>query len=314
MSHHAKRFIRSDEGMVVPIFAIGALPLISIVVSGLNLGLQTAKLADVNTVAETACSRATSAYFAAAPDTDRRDAAQIVLDQMLPATGVDLTNGSATASVRPNGVHVQINGELPALQTGLLGDLPVAVSLACDRVSGASSIIFFEDFENPTVASRGYTRWFVDPYFPNWNLIDGAGLQILEDGIAPGMNAYDGRQFAELAASTSRGGLPGEPKHSIISRTVNLAPGRYRLSYYYHANHTNLAPADQVINVYVDPDDGSPLMSNLAMSQNDATGWEQQIYEFDVGTAQDYRFTFAPQGSSQAFGGYLDAISLERVP
>lgn len=150
-------------------------------------------------------------------------------------------------------------------------------------------------FETPVVGSN---TW--DTFYGNvggWQTGDN-GLEI-RNNVAGA--AYDGVQFAELDTTANS---------SIYQTFDNLAAGKtYQLSFAYSPRE-NVAEASNGIDVMWN---GSSVTS-LTQSGIGNNGNVWMVYTFDVTATGKDILGFDASGTSDSYGGSLDAVSLSAVP
>lgn len=307
--------INDRDGVLAVFVAIGAFPLAGSLVAAIDLGLQGSGHTEIQDIVQTACSRATAPTFYAAPAADREAAAQAVLDRLLPTTLLEITSATYTAADTGSGLTIQIDGDLRSITGGLASATDVSLSVNCDENRPpTSNIVFYDGFETPDVRDSGFYGWYVEPNLPNWRLIDGPGAQINRDP-ATDPSTFEGNQRIELDSDRNRGALPSSTTNTSIGRPVFLTPARYRLTYAFQRHAIALRASNSEVNVYLDPDDGSPLKVNeINRSATMNKNWINEAVEFDIATAGDYLLIFSAGGISLGFGGNIDAVQLERLP
>lgn len=189
----------------------------------------------------------------------------------------------------------------------------LSVAMLSAVFAGASvqaGTIFSDSFESPSVSS-----WKIFQSVGDWITSAGAGIEIQSSGTIAGVDAYDGNQYVELDSDSSNGGLSAST-NSAMTRTLDLTSGTYRLEWYYQPRTNTLG--DNVINVYLaGASEGlfDHLLSSAESTLNAAWGWLYQSVDFTVdGTDNLYALSFAAGGIENELGGFVDQISLSRVP
>lgn len=178
--------------------------------------------------------------------------------------------------------------------------------------SGAAAAPLFTDsFEEP----QNSRNWQVYQSFSDWDATDGAGIEIQTNGAVSGVATPFGDQYVELDSDTDRGGISA-PTNSAMTREETLARGMYEIVFHYlpRTGSSN----DNTIKFFVDGD-SQALMTNVVGTvdgiRTPTTQWQETTFQFFVdGTDNDYGLTFAAAGNSNEFGGFIDNVSLTRVP
>ena len=317
MTVSLQRFCSDNRAVVSVIVALALFPVGGAVVGSVSLGMQAIDQSGVRSVVATACSRVTSSVHLRSPGHVRERAAQAVLDRQLPLTALDMSNAAYAVTDTRDGLIINVDGSIPSLTPGILGDGHISIAVNCDGgaapASGAGTVLFYEGFERPSVLESGHYRWYVEPNLPDWLLIEGPGTQMVRPDTSETILAYEGSQFGELDSDTARGAILAPTTNSSIARTIPLSPGSYRLSYYYHPHPAASSPADQEVAVYIDPATGPGGYSNQVQSSSTGSGWTRKQVDFDVDCSSDFRFSFAAKGDPNRAGGYIDAIKLEAL-
>jgi len=143
------------------------------------------------------------------------------------------------------------------------------------------------DFENPTQNPGTYTIY---TSFPGWTT-SGFGVE-LRNNLAG--QAYQGKNFVELDTT----------RNSFISQVVTTTPAQaYSLSFAY-SPRANVPASSNGIEAFWN---GSPL----GFFTGTTFGWT--LYTFSVfGTGSD-TLRFEALGTSDSYGGSLDAVSIATV-
>ena len=175
----------------------------------------------------------------------------------------------------------------------------------------SAGLIFSDSFENPVNAQN----WQVYQSFGNWTASAGAGIEVQTSGTVSGVSAYDGNQYVELDSDTDRGGVSA-PTNSAMTRTMNLVAGSYEVVFQYLPRTST--ENDNNIEVYVDGASQS-LMTNMigdvAGTRPPITDWQEVSFGFSVdGTDNLYGLTFGAAGQGNELGGFVDAVSVTKVP
>lgn len=135
--------------------------------------------------------------------------------------------------------------------------------------------------------------WSVYSTIPGWRTVSGAGIEIRNDIVG---SAFEGRNFVELDSDDN----------SAMSQLVTTHAGqRYTLDFEYSARE-GVPVSSTPIDVFWN---GSPL-ARVALDGRSQGGNQWHAYGFSVlGTGRD-TLTFAAGGTSDSWGGSLDAVSL----
>lgn len=170
--------------------------------------------------------------------------------------------------------------------------------------------VFSDSFESPEI-----NGWKVFQDVGGWITSAGAGIEIQSNGTLAGVNAYDGNQYVELDSDSGNGGLSSST-NSAMTRTLDLTSGTYRLEWYYRPRTNTFG--DNIINVYL-AGASEGLFDHLIASSNStfeaASGWLHQSVDFTVDGADNlYALSFAAGGIENELGGFVDQVSLSRVP
>lgn len=187
----------------------------------------------------------------------------------------------------------------------------LATAIAGFAAPASASMIFTDSFENP----ENTQDWQVYQTFDNWSATDGAGIEVQTTGTVSGVSAHDGDQYVELDSDTERGGT-NNGTNSSMTRRVNLAAGLYEVVFQYLPRTDT--ENDNIVEVYLDGASES-LKTNLVGTANGTrppiNDWIEQSFQFTVdGTDNLYGLTFAAAGTENEFGGFVDSVSLNRVP
>lgn len=194
--------------------------------------------------------------------------------------------------------------------------LATASALAVAAMVGSASaatLYFSDDFESP----NNTQSWQVYQTFGEWETTSGSGIEIQVTGAVTGVSANSGDQYVELDSDNERGGLPGQPKNSSMTTELNLIAGNYIVEWYYQPR--TATPNDNKIGVYLAGASQGTFFATLLGSENSVrtaiTDWVKVTYEFYVdGKDNDYLLTFRAEGISNELGGYIDDVSVSRVP
>ena len=169
----------------------------------------------------------------------------------------------------------------------------VALSLSQTGVAWANLVIN-GSFEDPNIATGAYS---ILANIPGWSTTFGGGIEI-QDHVAG--SPFLGAQHVELD-STRNSGMA-----QSIATTVGAT---YRLSVAYSAR-PGIAAADNSIQVFFN----NVLVDTLAASGANLQDTLWQVFNYDVtGAVGTSVLEFRAAGTSNSYGGYLDAIRLEAV-
>jgi hypothetical protein len=189
-----------------------------------------------------------------------------------------------------------------------------ATLLAATMTAGAASattVYFSDNFENPVNTQN----WQVYQNFANWSTTEGTGIEVQTSGTV--VNARSGNQYVELDSDTERGGGAGPITNSAMTTRLNLIAGTYLVEWYYQPRTNRVG--DNTISVYIaGASDGlfdDPAIGSISTVRNAMTDWVKVIYEFTVsGTDNMYALTFRAEGTSNELGGFIEDVSVSRVP
>lgn len=151
-------------------------------------------------------------------------------------------------------------------------------------------------FEDDPVLNSG--QWTVRNGIAGWTTVSGPGIEI-QNNVAG--SSWDGDQHVELDSH----------KNSAMEQIVDTLLGQqYALSFYY-SPRPGVAEESNGIDVYW----GGDLLSSptIAGTTSGNTFWTQYNYFFD-GTGTSTSLMFSAAGTSDSFGGYIDAVSLTTAP
>jgi hypothetical protein len=151
-----------------------------------------------------------------------------------------------------------------------------------------AAIILFSDFESissPTLTRQRYANFSAAE---GWTGGTG-GIEIQTRNVAG--KAFSGNSFVELDTFANS------------SMFVDVAPGRYQLSYYY-APRPGIAAASNGIELLLNGN----LLDTVTGTGGAGTLWQQRNIDFRARTGGI--LSFAATGKSDGLGGYLDSITL----
>lgn len=192
--------------------------------------------------------------------------------------------------------------------------IALATGLLAYTVPGQAAQIFTDSFEDP----QNTRNWQVYQSFDNWTATSGSGIEVQQSGTVGGVSAHDGNQYVELDSDTQRNEATNPPTNtnSSMTRRVTLGAGSYALSFYYLPRTST--ENDNKIEVFVDGQ-SETLQTNMIGSISDTrppvNDWMPVSYRFSVdGSDNDYGITFAAAGIENELGGFVDSVSLNKVP
>jgi hypothetical protein len=151
-------------------------------------------------------------------------------------------------------------------------------------------VVLFSDFESitsPELARRGYATL---ASAGGWTGARG-GIEVQTNNVAG--RAFSGRNLVELDTNANS------------AMWLDLAPGRYTVSYWY-SPRPNVAAGSNIITLSA----GDQLLDTVSGSGGPQTKWVQRLVDFRT---RGDRLTFAAAGRSDSFGGYLDDITISRA-
>jgi hypothetical protein len=166
---------------------------------------------------------------------------------------------------------------------------PVAALLPLLLAHPASAaIILSSDFDSLTSAALTKQRYGQFATAEGWTG-GKAGIEIQTRNVAG--KAFSGNSFVELDTFANS------------SMFVNLAPGRYQISYYY-SPRPGIAAASNGIELLLNGN----LLDSVTGTGGAGTLWQQRNVDFSARTGGI--LAFAATGKSDGLGGYLDSISI----
>jgi hypothetical protein len=166
---------------------------------------------------------------------------------------------------------------------------PVAALLPLLLAHPASAaIILSSDFDSLTSAALTRQRYGQFATAQGWTG-GKAGIEIQTRNVAG--KAFSGNSFVELDTFANS------------SMFVDLAPGRYQISYYY-SPRPGIAAASNGIDLLLNGN----LLDSVTGTGGAQTQWQQRNVDFRARTGGI--LAFAATGKSDGLGGYLDSITL----
>lgn len=169
--------------------------------------------------------------------------------------------------------------------------LILAAILIVVPISARADIIINGSFEAP-IQPAG--TWGIYTLIPGWQTTEGSGIEVRNNvaGIA-----YDGVNFVELDANFN----------SAMSQTVGtVADSDYTLSYYY-APRPGVSSASNYIELYFN----GILIDSVTGQTSSNDAWSLRSFTV-TGTGLDI-ITFKSAGTSDSYGGSIDAVSMALV-
>lgn len=181
----------------------------------------------------------------------------------------------------------------------------LALSGVAAQQASAASIVTNGSFEVGTAGVITPNWAIFAGGLPGWTTTSG-GIEIQTAGTV-GLTPYDGAHYAELDGNTNY----------TMSQTVTLGVGRYTMSFAYSPRLANAATNAVAYTL------GSNLLGSLFVSSVAGPGtapvtavgaWTLITTNFTVTTAGQYDLSFAGGGSSDSYGGFVDAVNIAAVP
>ena len=149
-----------------------------------------------------------------------------------------------------------------------------------------------------------------------WWVPDGAGIDVLDGGVIPGVEPHSGSFYVEPDSDT--GAIEqcvGCGTNSILAQDVSLGPGMYLLSFYYRAR-PDVTPYDSTdfqVSAYVGTSSlGETLLVTAAETVD--TGWNLYQGTFWLPAAELGTIWFQAEGYENEYGGLIDTVSLIQIP
>ena len=159
-----------------------------------------------------------------------------------------------------------------------------------------ANLIINGSFENPNLHNKS---WSVFKTIEGWSTVKkGAGIEV-QNNVAG--TSFDGVQHVELDS------LYNSSMEQLVINTFDKE--LYTLSFYY-SPRPGVADTSNGINVFWD---NTLLGSTITGSTLGNTAWTQYTYSI-YGTGTSTSLMFSAGGTSDSFGGYLDAVSLTAAP
>lgn len=186
----------------------------------------------------------------------------------------------------------------------IMKSLAFALAAAAFGASPAVAIVVIDsDFENDgtiNVANNSFAHYMSAD---GWNAATPPGFPIeIQNNVAGAPHAGGGTNFVELDST----------QNAKMTWQNVLGAGAYELSFWY-SGRPNRAASDNGIAVYTQTGMVSSLLYGpLAQAGGSSTNWSQYSVSFTA--ASPFSLSFAAEGDSTSFGGYVDTIMLRAVP
>jgi hypothetical protein len=143
--------------------------------------------------------------------------------------------------------------------------------------------------------------WGVYTTIPHWTTVSGSGIELhrTPPSVVNPVLAPNGNVYVELDSH------PGPSSNSAMEQSLNLAPGKYSLSFQYRPR--TLSTADNIIEASFDG------VSLITLQGPPPYDWAKatKTFEFSGGTGA---LKFAALGTENTLGGFIDDVVLVRVP
>lgn len=172
------------------------------------------------------------------------------------------------------------------------GDARAAAPAPAPRPAPSSELIVNGDFENPALS---YGSWSQFPSIQGWKLSFGHSIEVQNHAAG---SPVQGDQFVELDSNGSSG----------IYQEVATVPGaRYELNFRY-SPRPGVEESNNAIEVWIDGDRLATVSSNGADLRD--TSWARIVLPVHA-SGRQLRVEFRDAGTSDSYGGYIDAVSLK---
>jgi hypothetical protein len=165
--------------------------------------------------------------------------------------------------------------------------LPVLVALLMPVSPAQAVVILFSDFESVISPDLDRRRYATLASADGCTAGPG-GIEVQTRNVAG--RAFSGRNLVELDANANS------------AMSVDLAPGRYTVSFWY-SPRPGVAAGSNRINVTA----GGLFLDSVTADGGRETQWQQRTVEFMTPGGP---LTFAAAGRSDSLGGYLDDITI----
>lgn len=208
-------------------------------------------------------------------------------------------------SGEPHGV-IRFNGRLDSLvwsqsvdenwsgmTLGIPGERAAAPAPAPAPVPApASELIVNGDFENPALS---YGSWSQFPSIQGWKLSFGHSIEVQNHAAG---SPVQGDQFVELDSDGSSG---------IYQDVATVAGARYELNFRY-SPRPGVEESNNAIEVWIDGDRLATVSSNGRDIRD--TSWARIVLPVRA-SGRQMRVEFRDAGTSDSYGGYIDAVSVK---
>ncbi len=166
----------------------------------------------------------------------------------------------------------------------------LAVALSASAFATPIELVENGSFEIPRVDS-----WATFPDIPGWRASEG-GLEIQPSGTIPGINAFEGRQYAELDTYVN----------SAMWQNLNTVAGEfYKLTFAYMPRPDNRNADSNKILAYWN---GTKIDMEIGWKQDD---WSVVVIDNLVSRpGGGSQLMFMAGGQSDSFGGFVDGVSV----
>lgn len=272
--------------------------------------------------AHAACQRAVKPTRTLTPNPTRRQQSVLVMfDQLAAQQGLEVTERAATV----DWINVDLKASLrfETMFAPLVGVDEIAYKIEENCVGippypHDGEVILSTNFTKPNgdavPLSQSYDRpncWdiFRAQEF-GWDLGTGPGVEIQD--WRPGCFNSVGRLPQADFPSTYVVELDSYA-NSSITKTVELHPGRYRISNWYHGRINDVT--SNGIGVYIkqiEPRIG-PELRLFSMAQNGSAGWRYYQTEVTVERYSIYNLSIRAEGKSDTYGGLINAFNVQFI-
>jgi hypothetical protein len=165
--------------------------------------------------------------------------------------------------------------------------LMAGIALALAGSPAGATVVLFSDFESVSPTDLDNGGWGTLSSVEGWTG-GAAGIEIQTDNVAG--YAFSGRNHVELDT------------YANSSMAVDLAPGRYNVSYWYSARPGVAADSNRI-----DLTSAGLFLDSVTADGGNATAWQWRSVDF---ISAGGPLTFAARGTSDSYGGYLDDITI----
>ena len=145
-------------------------------------------------------------------------------------------------------------------------------------------------------------QWGVFQFIPGWEVVSGMGIEVQRNTI---VKAASGTNYVEMDTDVT---TFGQGLNSKMKQSVSLTQGTYHLSFWYLPRLNTVNTNGLLVEI-------AGLASISADGVNsDFADWIKYSNTFQVSTSGDYDLTVEALGIRDGLGGFLDNISLAKVP